>query len=583
MHVIRTWCQPSDKLSVYTSMRCQRTRKQHMRSDTQKHEMSMYLRSKHVDRHVGAVVSDIMQPGRASDMWMTWCHLTCHREHAGRHVEHERFLFELRVVQGRPFRVENAFEFSWTGGYLRSSRKGFGRGFGQGVKATTNQTLNARLVFWVLRGKEGYFAARKVARVCPYAAGQIGCINHALYGEVARKHALSCDTLSGLHVSELLILDCLGLGWRGVIFVSWGPGSLSDISLGLSSVTLTGLSLARHVALPGHGVGLDGRFKGVKDGGRTRLLQRTALGDGVMQPDIWEEWWRPACVLDMQPTMWSMRCRRACVRSHAERLTGCHQPEVTTPVLGRHLQRFLFELRVVQGRPFRVRHAFEVSWDRRLLEEFKKGFWSRFRARGQSHNEPNTFAARKVARVCPYAAGQRGCIKHALYGEVARKHAPPCDTLSRLHVSYVGCSNPCAFVAAGNLSGRLGSMKAGPRHVTLPDHGVRLDGQSCSSLIVGWPVVLSSPTLGVGRPSVMFLFDCWPVVLPMLRTVRGCYTYHLCSMIRKRHWLVVHPAWPYLYATENEAPELQTPTKILRAKRRRLVGTATLRSRGIKR
>ncbi|KAF3512828.1 hypothetical protein F2Q69_00007259 [Brassica cretica] len=61
------------------------------------------------------------------------------------------------------------------------------------------------------------------------------------------------------------------------------------------------------------------------------------------------------------------------------------------------------------------------------------------------------------------------------------------------------------------------------RHVTLPDHGVGLDGQSCSCLIVGWPVGLSSPTLGVGRPSVMFLFDCWPVVRPMLRTVRGCY------------------------------------------------------------
>ncbi|KAF3565324.1 hypothetical protein DY000_02014861 [Brassica cretica] len=177
MHVIRTWCQPSDKLSVYTSMRCQRTRKQHMRSDTQKHEMSMYLRSKHVDRHVGAVVSDIMQPGRASDMWMTWCHLTCHREHAGRHVEHERFLFELRVVQGRPFRVENAFEFSWTGGYLRSSRKGFGRGFGQGVKATTNQTLNARLVFWVLRGKEGYVSmslrglAERLHKACSVRGG----------------------------------------------------------------------------------------------------------------------------------------------------------------------------------------------------------------------------------------------------------------------------------------------------------------------------------------------------------------------------------------------------------------------------
>ncbi|KAF3592854.1 hypothetical protein DY000_02024061 [Brassica cretica] len=41
-------------------------------------------------------------------------------------------------------------------------------------------------------------------------------------------------------------------------------------------------------------------------------------------------------------------------------------------------------------------------------------------------------------------------------------------------------------------------------HVALPDHGVGLDGQSCSCLIVGWPVGLPSPTLGVGRPSVMF-------------------------------------------------------------------------------
>ncbi|KAF2606305.1 hypothetical protein F2Q68_00043824 [Brassica cretica] len=46
-----------------------------------------------------------------------------------------------------------------------------------------------------------------------------------------------------------------------------------------------------------------------------------------MQPDIWEEWWRPTCVLDMQPAMWSIWCRRACVRSHAKRHTGCHQPE----------------------------------------------------------------------------------------------------------------------------------------------------------------------------------------------------------------------------------------------------------------
>ncbi|KAG5384622.1 hypothetical protein IGI04_036092, partial [Brassica rapa subsp. trilocularis] len=35
---------------------------------------------------------------------------------------------------------------------------------------------------------------------------------------------------------------------------------------------------------------------------------------------------------------------------------------------------------------------------------------------------------------------------------------------------------------------------------TLLDHGVGLDGQSCSCLIVGWPVSLSSLTLGGGRP-----------------------------------------------------------------------------------
>ncbi|KAF3541223.1 hypothetical protein F2Q69_00019057 [Brassica cretica] len=46
-----------------------------------------------------------------------------------------------------------------------------------------------------------------------------------------------------------------------------------------------------------------------------------------MHPDMWEEWWRPACVLDIQPDMWSTRCRRTCVRSHAKRHTGCHQPE----------------------------------------------------------------------------------------------------------------------------------------------------------------------------------------------------------------------------------------------------------------
>ncbi|WZZ26880.1 hypothetical protein YC2023_010281 [Brassica napus] len=81
---------------------------------------------------------------------------------------------------------------------------------------------------------------------------------------------------------------------------------------------------------------------------------------------------------------------------------------------------------------------------------------------------------------------------------------------------------PAGPSRAGRVSGRTGRGRgvnfvtlAGSsltRHVALPDHGVGLDGQSCSCLIVDWPVGLSSPTLGVGRPSVMFLFDCWPNV-----------------------------------------------------------------------
>ena len=69
------------------------------------------------------------------------------------------------------------------------------------------------------------------------------------------------------------------------------------------------------------------------------------------------------------------------------------------------------------------------------------------------------------------------------------------------------------------------------RHVALPDHGVGLDGHLCSCLIVGWPIGLSSPTLGVGRPSVMFLFDCWPVGRPMPRTVRGVLQRWYQSMV----------------------------------------------------
>ncbi|KAJ4916312.1 Wall-associated receptor kinase 1 [Raphanus sativus] len=72
------------------------------------------------------------------------------------------------------------------------------------------------------------------------------------------------------------------------------------------------------------------------------------------------------------------------------------------------------------------------------------------------------------------------------------------------------------------------------------------------------------------------------LIVILLRWATDQLTPMLC-VIRKRHILFVHPAWRYLYATETKAPERLTPTKILRAKRRGLVGTATLRSRGVER
>ncbi|KAF3584504.1 hypothetical protein F2Q69_00027425 [Brassica cretica] len=66
---------------------------------------------------------------------------------------------------------------------------------------------------------------------------------------------------------------------------------------------------------------------GIKHDGIEARRENPKLDETLISPDIWEEWWRPACVLEMQPAMWSTRCRRACVRSHAKRHTGCHQPE----------------------------------------------------------------------------------------------------------------------------------------------------------------------------------------------------------------------------------------------------------------
>ncbi|KAG5373710.1 hypothetical protein IGI04_042974, partial [Brassica rapa subsp. trilocularis] len=62
------------------------------------------------------------------------------------------------------------------------------------------------------------------------------------------------------------------------------------------------------------------------------------------------------------------------------------------------------------------------------------------------------------------------------------------------------------------------------RHVALPDHGVGLDGQSCSCLIVGWPVgsFISNPGCWTVDRSCSCLI-VGRLIDHMSRTVRGCY------------------------------------------------------------
>ncbi|KAG5402146.1 hypothetical protein IGI04_016753, partial [Brassica rapa subsp. trilocularis] len=75
-----------------------------------------------------------------------------------------------------------------------------------------------------------------------------------------------------------------------------------------------------------------------------------------------------------------------------------------------------------------------------------------------------------------------------------------------LHVSWT-CSQ--TFGARGAAAHASGAMRSDTRATT-------------NLNLIGWPVGLSFPTFGVGRPSVVFLFDCWSVGRPMLMTIREC-------------------------------------------------------------
>ncbi|KAG5373775.1 hypothetical protein IGI04_042900 [Brassica rapa subsp. trilocularis] len=350
-----------------------------------------------------------------------------------------------------------------------------------------------------------------------------------------------------------------------------------------------------------------------------------------MQPDIWEEWWRPACVLDMQPAMWSTRCRRACVRSHAERHTGCHQPEadwlvspINTPrpqlisshpdlykPISKHERKFSIDFESApregsvqlkanqmkissDGNQFNVAREKErekestekaSSVQSMILYDCDAEALSISIRPGQSYSvmvkwrclpELVQFHGFRSVEVmldtpprspknCPESRGGSVRVQISLSRPVSffmvkprlcprQDQSSPVKSSRPLGFGQVLSDQPAAYrqrtlfpllgswiMARGQcfldlvpsgfketpysldrehserrghvlwLSGRgvnfvtlTGSSLT--RHVALPDHSVGLDGQSCSCLIVGWPVGLSSPTLGVDRPSVILQF-----------------------------------------------------------------------------
>ncbi|KAF2613820.1 hypothetical protein F2Q70_00008977 [Brassica cretica] len=211
-----------------------------------------------------------------------------------------------------------------------------------------------------------------------------------------------------------------------------------------------------------------------------------------MQPDILEEWWRPACVLDMQPAMWSTRCRRACVRSHAKRHTGCHQPEADWLLssINRH------DLPSVSTHP----HLSKLTPREGSVQ--------------MNSSRPVSFYMVKP-RFCP-----------------SRDQSSPVQSRHPLGFGQVLSDQPAAsrleHCRGVNFVTLAGSSLS--RQVALLDHGVGLDGQSCSCLIVGWPVgsFISNPGCWTVDRSCSCLI-VGRLIDHISRTVRECYSSSILS------------------------------------------------------
>ncbi|KAH0851704.1 hypothetical protein HID58_091005, partial [Brassica napus] len=206
----------------------------------------------------------------------------------------------------------------------------------------------------------GEVARKHAPSCCILGACFIGCIKHALYGEVARKHAPSCDTLSGIHVSYV---GCSNPGIMDHRDMSQRYGNQFSRSQGHSQSPLPASSYSNEQP-------------------RRRGNQEAEIPLGIL--------------VDL-----------VAVGNYGN-LTDLVERAVNVEVAVAAEAKYESKRKGVSGQ--KGKHITFCAFARELV-----------------------FAARKVARVCPYVAGQRGCIKHALYGEVARKHALSFDTLSGLH------------------------------------------------------------------------------------------------------------------------------------------------------
>ncbi|KAF3514258.1 hypothetical protein F2Q69_00005854 [Brassica cretica] len=243
-----------------------------------------------------------------------------------------------------------------------------------------------------------------------------------------------------------------------------------------------------------------GSRTGIKQDGKQARRDRSTTGkpkigrnpNFVMQSDIWEEWWHPACVLDMQPAMWSTSFVQSTILydCDAEALSISVRPGQSVPLMIK--RKCCPELVQIHG--FR---SVEVLLDTPLGSLKNSPEAKEAEVLSKSRSVQST-PVKSLIRFWPSALRSTSCLSPRTLDlkdcGLSRGDPKDCGPQS------VPILSPKSGLGHGvNFVTLTGSSLT--RHVALPDHGVGLDGQSCSCLIVRWLVGGVTVTLLMSRRS----------------------------------------------------------------------------------